>query len=157
MYLVSALAHWRSVRGSPDADGLGLDPAVYAPQSTAMRGYKQRFPAEPGCKECGISSMERSQETVAAGPIASLQAAPCTHSTASALYQPQLAQQLPIPLRSTHSVSSVVTNRKSILIVDDNVVNLKVRGKDLLFLPTRLGWTSVEKRKTLTRCWLFFF
>ncbi len=127
---MSALSQWQAVQRGSDADGPGINPAVHAPGALALEEDKLPFAAELRYKEHGSNPREQGQETVATGPVSSHPVPPppedITSSLSKQIPPPQEAAILP---RSTHGVSGAFTRQNSVLIVDDNAINLRVRRK----------------------------
>jgi hypothetical protein len=94
---------------------------------------KLSFAAELSSKEHSNNPREQGQETVATGPVSNLLVPPPEDTTSSLSKQVPPPQEAAILSRSTHGASGASTGQKSILIVDDNAINLKVRRKRLPF------------------------
>ena len=125
---MSALSQWQAVQGGLGVDGPALNPAQ-APPALVLEDDKLPFAAELSFKELGSNPREQGQETVAAGPVSNHPLTPPEEITSPLSNQvppPQEVARLP---RSAHGLSGAFTRQKSVLIVDDNAINLRVRRK----------------------------
>ncbi len=130
---MSALSHWQKARGDSGADEPGLiSPAAQAPSPLVQEENKPPVVAELSIKELNINPDEQVQETVTIVPLFSPPVPP--HEDITSIPKQFLPlQEATIPQPSTLGASEAPTKRKSILVVDDNAINLRVRRQCLPF------------------------